>query len=585
MTKWLSLVLMVCSLGSLFAFQPQSSFSVWESAEGDATWLAPDDITIKRAQPIVIQPDFMEIVTHARWQLEFWPEFLDLNLFPDVNAKVRLDSAYESKTGGLVLKGTILDQPLGQFHAVIHRQVVIMNIQLEDGMFQVRYAGNQLHQVLEIDQSKFLPDAEPGEVSLRGQIEPALPPAPAGAGNTVVDVMVVYTEVAKNQEGSVAAMEALIDLAVAETNTSYQNSNIQMDINLIHQQQIDYTESSSMALDRNRLQSQGDGFMDDVHGLRTQYGADIVVLVRGSLGGSCGIAYIMNSVTPDFRDFGFCVVSRTCATGYYSFGHELGHIMSARHDWYVDNTNNAPFTFNHAYVNTVDRWRTVMGYNRNCSDQGFSCPRLIYWSNPDVVYQGAPMGVPEGQSQPSFNAKTLNNTATTVAAFMESIVCEEDGYEPNNALAPNQILTATVAGKTYPDLQICPSDPDIFTVDVEAGHSLDVSIAFSHANGDLSLRLYSEAGVEITASTSSDDDEALSAPIENSAKRYYVEITGEAAATNTYSLTLKKEPGMDQIYEYWMSDTVTMCSNGPATVINLLCYMDNGFECPPTVCE
>ena len=573
----LASVICVVSLAAL-AFQTEPAFPVWETPAATADWQAPNRPTVSRARPIAINPAFFELATQARWHLEHWPQFLDLELFPDAEAIFEIEKAYEAKSGSLVLTGSIAGVQGGMVHAVIHRGVAIFDVAFPTALYHVRYVDQGLHEVLQIDQSNFPADLEPTPVQLPGPLSPGLPPAAAGE-NTQIDVMVVYTEAAKNQEGGVAAIEALIDLAVAESNTSYGNSEVQITLNLVHQTQIDYSETSSMSTDRNRLQNPNDGFMDEAHDWRAQFGADLVVLVRASLGGSCGIAYIMNPVSVDFRDFGFCVVSRTCATGYYSFGHELGHIMSARHDWTSDSSNNAPFPFNHAYIH--GSWRTIMGYPGPCG----SCPRIIYWSNPEVLFNGDPMGIPEGQSQPTFNAKALNMTATTVAAFMDLVSCEEDAYEPNNALAPDQIISGSIEGEVYGDLTACPGDPDIFTVDVPAGHTLEINVAFTHANGDLNLRLFSEGGTVLDVSDSTTDNETLTAPVEAMETRYYVEIAGAGGATNDYELTLKDEPGPEQIFAYWLSEASTMCSDGPPTILNLICYMNNGYECPPTPCE
>jgi len=570
-------IICIFSLAAM-AFQPEPAFQVWETPAATADWQAPDRPTVSRARPIVINPDFFALATQARWHLEHWPQLLDLDLFPDVHAVFQIENAYEAKSGGLVLTGGLEGIPGGMVHAVIHREVAIFDVAFPNALYHVRYVNDDLHQVLQIDQANFPADLEPTPVNLPGPHSPALPPAAAGE-NTTVDVMVVYTETAKNQEGGVSAIEALIDLAIVESNTSYMNSEIGITLNLVHQAEIDYNETSSMSTDRNRLQNPGDGFMDEAHDWRVQYGADIVALIRGDLGSSCGIAYIMNPVTPDFFDHGFCVVSRFCATGYYSFGHELGHIMSARHDWAVDPSNNAPWPFNHGYVH--GSWRTIMGYPSACG----GCTRIIYWSNPEVLFNGDPMGVPEGQPQPSSNAKALNMTATTVAAFSDQIICEEDAYEPNNALAPDQILTASIEGEVYADLITCPGDPDIFTVDVPGGHTLEIQVAFTHANGDLNLRLYNEAGIELDVSDSTTDNEMLTAPVEASETRYYVEVAGLGAASNDYVLTLKDEPGETQIFAYWLSENSTMCSDGPPTILNLLCYMNNGYECPPAPCQ
>ena len=60
----------------------------------------------------------------------------------------------------------------------------------------------------------------------------------------------------------------------------------------------------------------------------------------------------MGTVITTFENNAFNVTKRSCAVDNLSFPHELGRLMGARHDWYVDATNNSPYTFNHGYVVT-----------------------------------------------------------------------------------------------------------------------------------------------------------------------------------------------------------------------------------------
>jgi len=143
-----------------------------------------------------------------------------------------------------------------------------------------------------------------------------------------------------------------------------------------------------------------------------------VVLITEGGGGYCGVAALMTTVSTSFKTSAFCVVKRSCATGYYSFGHELGHLMACRHDWYVDSTNNSPYSYNKGFVSLPGDWRTIMAYNNDCSDNGDGyCSRLDYWSNPGKTYGGLAMGIAEGDPNAADNHKTLNNTAYTVANF------------------------------------------------------------------------------------------------------------------------------------------------------------------------
>ena len=56
-------------------------------------------------------------------------------------------------------------------------------------------------------------------------------------------------------------------------------------------------------------------------------GADIVLLMSNG-GDACGISYL-SSITSG-QTFG--VVQRSCATGYYSFAHEIAHMYGCYHN-------------------------------------------------------------------------------------------------------------------------------------------------------------------------------------------------------------------------------------------------------------
>jgi hypothetical protein len=56
------------------------------------------------------------------------------------------------------------------------------------------------------------------------------------------------------------------------------------------------------------------------------------------------------------------------------------------------------------------------------------CPRVPYWSNPDVLYNGEPMGVPAGEPDSADNHRTLNNTAITVVGFRPCRDDDDDGF-------------------------------------------------------------------------------------------------------------------------------------------------------------
>ena len=70
----------------------------------------------------------------------------------------------------------------------------------------------------------------------------------------------------------------------------------------------------------------------------------------------------MTTVGPDFADSAFSIVSVSCGVNSYTFAHELGHNIGARHYCYVD-TGNLPYNYSHGYVYldplTGKGWRTL----------------------------------------------------------------------------------------------------------------------------------------------------------------------------------------------------------------------------------
>ena len=197
--------------------------------------------------------------------------------------------------------------------------------------------------------------------------------------------------------------------AIAETNQAYANSGIMPRLNLVHTVVVDYTESGSMITDLGRLQNTSDGYMDELQGLRDDYGADLVSLIVDSAPG-CGLAYIMDTLAAYFANYAFSVVQHDCATSYYSFAHELGHNQGANHD--PDNAGSAIYPYAYGYQDPFGAFRTVMA--TSCSDY---CARIDHFSNPEIQYNGSATGI----SGLSDNVRTINNTAATIAGFRQPV--------------------------------------------------------------------------------------------------------------------------------------------------------------------
>jgi hypothetical protein len=107
-------------------------------------------------------------------------------------------------------------------------------------------------------------------------------PAVAQDGETtasVLDVLVVYTDDARAAAGGRSAVEAQLLAAIVAANAALANSAIDVSLRLVHMVEVAHNESDNAVTEINAIQGMSDGTLDQVHGLRDAYGADLVVLL------------------------------------------------------------------------------------------------------------------------------------------------------------------------------------------------------------------------------------------------------------------------------------------------------------------
>lgn len=299
--------------------------------------------------------------------------------------------------------GDTLEKP-GSVILVVRDDNVTGTIRIGAGQYSVRPLGDGLHAVVKIDPCQYPVEHPPhthGEE--KPKKESSATSEPKTDSGAVYRVLVAYTAAA---DGHVADMIGMIQLAVDETNQSYTNSDIDPDVELARIVEVSYTESGSYDTDISRFEATSDGYMDEIHTMRTDTRADVCVLIFDD-DDYCGLA---SEIMADASS-AFCVVHYDCATGYYSFGHEIGHLQGCRHNTEEDSST-TPYAYGHGYLYTAGGWRTVMAYNNSaCPGADPYCTRLQYWSNPDIDYGGVAMGT----SATHDNARVIDVTASTVA--------------------------------------------------------------------------------------------------------------------------------------------------------------------------
>ncbi len=332
---------------------------------------------------------------------------LRLDLFDDASFVVRVDQA-----GAGVWTGGIEGEPGGTFIMVRRGDAAAGSIHSSAGSFRIRPAPGGGYAAIQLDEARL-----PG---CAAQPDAFIPPAGGGiaggapstcADGSQVDVLILYTSVARAAMGSQAAIEAEIALFVAAANLGYSNSQIGSQLNLVYVDETAYNENGTYSEHLNRLRTPSDGFMDEAHLLRYLHQADLVGLIVND-GENCGQAYLMPELATSSEELAFSVTTWWCDD--YVLAHELGHNEGCCHACGDGGGCGCgglfSYSVGHRYFgNSGTQRRTIMAYPPG--------QRIPYFSNPAVFFDGQPTGVPVGQPNEANNALTINTTISTVASY------------------------------------------------------------------------------------------------------------------------------------------------------------------------
>ena len=374
---------------------------------------------------------------------------MKLDLFPDFSVTVNLDRIEQQGNNHVAWHGKVDGAPLGRATFLLSGNDLIGSVTRGDGkIYRVETDTDGNRWAIEIDQARLPDESDPVILGRseqpRGPVVQQDVMTSADDGSTI-DVMVVYTPAARLAAGSTALMEQRIQLGIAETNQGYADSGVIQRVRLVAARELNYTESPMIATDLTRMVTPNDGFLEEVPTLRNTFGADLVSLWVNTTENTCGIGYQMVAVSASFAPYGHTVAQLDCATGYYTFGHEMGHNMGATHGRDdVDSRGEPPqgaYPYAYGYKKTTGtRFRTIMAYDANCS-----CTRINRWSNPDSQFNGSPTGIDPNSPTGAANYLVLNNTRTIVANFRAAVL---DPPPPLDSTGPQLTITSHANNQT-----------------------------------------------------------------------------------------------------------------------------------------
>lgn len=328
----------------------------------------------------------------------------NLNLLSDVVFVADVERAEVRPNGGLTVAGTLDAQPDGGFILVVEDDVVMGTIRVPTmpRVYQLRYRAGGEHLICEMDPDSYPPckgSVPPDDTtSETGMVPPSelenresVQSSACNPLQPVFDVLVLYTPLARQRAGGYSAINALCQLAIEESNQAYQQSQIDARMRLVYRNEINYTEGDGYDAYLNWVKNSS-----TVHDLRDSYAADFVSLLVDD-SSYCGLGQCYNGA--------YTTCAWHCATGYYSFSHEIGHNQGCDHDRENAGASGCS-VYGYSYGwrfngSSGTEWRTIMAYSPGT--------RIQYFSNPYVFYDGARTGVPIGDDGQSYNAMTIIN--------------------------------------------------------------------------------------------------------------------------------------------------------------------------------
>ena len=271
----------------------------------------------------------------------------------------------------------------------------------------------------------------------RAAADAAVRQAAASSGPVTIDVMVAYSQGFASMLGSQRLALIRIQNLVDITNQAYAASGVNQRIRLVYTTEVNYPDNTSnqsalddiTGTDENGNPVSVPASLASLASLRTQYGADLVVMMRrydNSTQGDCGVGWLIGGgeapiVPSESNAYGYSVVSDGSNGGYYcldtTFAHELGHNMGDAHDR-ANAGGSGAYSYSYGYLgNGANGFSTIMAYGTDTATP------LAVFSNPNIsTCQNTPCGVADSSSSSADNAHSMNNTAALIAAFEATTV-------------------------------------------------------------------------------------------------------------------------------------------------------------------
>jgi len=330
----------------------------------------------------------------------------DLDLTP-LNTTVHYKGLVEGSEHSYHYENDLVDMVL-----TVHNGDIYGHMSMDNGdSYVVEYCGQGIHVIKQLDVDNLGEDYGVDSEEFEGDTEflRYLTPAERQDTTTLVTytVKVYYTP---EFAAVTSDIDGFIEQVIQETNQGYINSKVPLRVKALSSELATLNDLSSSSVMLSSFKTMK-GTTEALRG-----SADAAALLVKSLD-ACGRGYI-NTIRSGTT---VSVTKKSCALGYYSFGHELGHNIGLTHN--IEVAQNRNYAYGHGHLIAKGRhstgYRTILAYSANGHRT-----RVNYYSNPDVIYPST--GTPTGVTGVSNNARILTENRFALAEVgNESEIAEQ----------------------------------------------------------------------------------------------------------------------------------------------------------------
>jgi hypothetical protein len=339
---------------------------------------------------------------------------LNLNLLPDASFLGVVERIKQRAQKCLSISGHMQEMPDSSFFIVVNEDVAVgvVRTNLPNELYQLSYLGDGVHMVSRMDPRFYPPEEDEclstDELKSSDLDEPENDPviyteksgvlsAGCTQPETVFDVLMAYTNLARQAMGGTNATIAQCQLAIDVANGAYDDSQVTARMRLVHTMEVDFNEPGDQCDWLDWLDSQ-----PAVTAARNTYRADFVNMLT-STGSGCGRCNANESRA-------YTVARWDRAVNTWTLAHEIGHNIGCQHNR-EDAGCTGIYTYSygwHFLGDTSAHWGTVMSYKGT---------RISHFSHPGISFDGQPTGVPLGDPNEAHNALTIINRSPTCEGF------------------------------------------------------------------------------------------------------------------------------------------------------------------------